>query len=128
MRYRPSSTVAAETIDDEAIVIDLQSGAYYCFRDWTAWAWNVLSGGIEPAEIEQFFGDVGGVSAFVEQLTQAGMLVERGDLAPLELPPHPDATPEPLAIERFDDMADMIQLDPVHDVGRDEGWPRAADA
>jgi hypothetical protein len=30
------------------------------------------------------------------------------------------------AFERYDDMADLILLDPVHEIDQEEGWPKRA--
>ena len=38
------------------------------------------------------------------------------------------AAPGPFTVEMFEDLADLILTDPVHDVDHDAGWPhRPAD-
>ena len=126
--YRAPDTVASETLDGEAIVIDLVSGAYFSFRGWTTWAWQALRSGVDTSMLDAEFVGVGGAAEFVETLVQAGLLVAADAPATTDLPPRPDGAVTALEFDRFDDMADMIQLDPVHDVDLEAGWPRAAGA
>ncbi|TDT15626.1 hypothetical protein BDK89_1201 [Ilumatobacter fluminis] len=126
-RYRASASTAAEILDGEAIVIDLASGAYFSFTGWTTWAWESLTAGADSDEIAAVFADHGGIDEFVEQLTSAGLLVARDGGDPEPMPQRPDGDVEPLQFDRFDDMADMIKIDPVHDVSQEAGWPQPAD-
>ena len=126
-RYRAAASTAAEIIDGEAIVIDLASGSYFSFTGWTTWAWESLAAGIDSDEIVAAFAAHGGADDFIEQLTSAGLLVARDDLAPDAAPRRPDGEVEALQFDRFDDMADMIKIDPVHDVSQEAGWPQPAD-
>lgn len=124
--YRAADTLAAEVLDGEAIVIDLVSGSFFSFSGWASWAWESLAAGVDVDELTPVFAEVGGVHEFVDGLVAAGLLVPRGDLPPADPPPRPDTPPVALELERFDDMADMIKLDPVRDVSRESGWPRPA--
>jgi hypothetical protein len=125
--YRAPDTVASETLDGEAIVIDLVSGAYFSFRGWSTWAWQALRSGVDSTVVDAEFAGVGGAADFVDTLVGAGLLVPDDRPVPAPLPPRPDGPVTALEFDRFDDMADMIQLDPVHDVDQEAGWPRAAD-
>jgi len=125
---RASATVASETIDGESIVIDLATGAYYSFQGWTAWAWQSLCAGVDTSDVDAALVEVGGASEFVERLVAAQMLIDRGADPVDPAPDFPPGAAESLIVERFDDMADMIMLDPVHDVDRAAGWPRPHDA
>lgn len=125
--YRCSDSAVSETIDGESIVIDLVSGTYYSFTGWTAWAWQSLCDGLDSDALAAAFVDVGGSDEFVERLLAGGLLAERGDVPVDRQVPPPAGPVEPLLIESFDDMADMIRLDPVHDVDPAAGWPRPHD-
>lgn len=125
--YRASDSIACEILDGEAIVIDLVSGAYFSFTGSTTWAWESLVAGVDSQTLGESFADVGGVEGFVAELVDAGLLAGRLDLPPTDAPVQPDGLVEPLVFDRFDDLADMIKLDPVHDVSREAGWPRPAD-
>lgn len=125
--YRASDAIAAEVLDGEAIVIDLVSGAYFSFSGWSSWVWESLAAGVDRDELEPAFEHVGGFDEFVDAVVEAGLLLPRGDLAPAPSPTPPGTPVTALEFDRFDDMADMIQLDPVHDVSRETGWPRPVD-
>lgn len=124
-RFCIAANVASETIDGESIVIDLKSGAYFSFQGWSAWAWEALIAGETVGAITAAFGGIDGVDGFVASLTSAGLISDRAsDVAPSATPAQPtDSVTAPIA-ERFDDLADMILLDPVHEVDRNAGWPR----
>jgi hypothetical protein len=125
--YRAPDAIAAEVLDGEAIVIDLVSGAYFSFSGWSSWVWESLASGVDRDALAGSFEPTHGFDEFVNAVVAAGLLVPRGDLAPVPPPPRPDGPMSRLEYDRFDDMADMIQLDPVHDVSRETGWPRPVD-
>ena len=69
------------------------------------------------------------VRKFVDVLLNEGVIVPSDPVAdPQEwLPAFPGEFVQP-RIERFDDLRDLLLMDPIHDVGED-GWPlRAGDA
>lgn len=132
-----NADIAHQRVDDEVIVINLQSGAYFSLRGVAADAWSLLASGVDIAEaaavmagryaarVETVETDL---EAYVAQLCNDGLLLERpgGDVAPVELP-DPALGPvytAPLA-ERYDDMAALLLLDPIHDVDA-AGWPVVA--
>jgi hypothetical protein len=133
-----------ETIDGEALVMDMVKGSYYSCVGSSAFAWNALARGVPTDDLAAMLVARYGIApadaqrdvdAFVTSLVDAEMLVAaspgadppRADDAPPTrdaldaLVPQPEYTA--LALERFDDLADLILLDPVHDV-TEAGWPR----
>jgi len=132
--YRVNTpSVICETIDGEAVIIDLQSGTYYSLRDSAALVWDALLSGATVSDVlarvaatDATLADA--VHAFVQELVDEKLLVE--------CPPPADAAPpttldalgsaiDPPILERFTDMQELILLDPVHDVDAEEGWPKA---
>ena len=127
-----------ETIDGETIVIDLSTGTYYSLRGSGPTIWNAVASGASrdgilenlvnayeasPEEIAE------AADAFLAQL-EAEQLIALGNGAG----PSNGGTPtpvetrtpfEPPQLERFEDMQDIILLDPVHMVD-DQGWPHRA--
>jgi hypothetical protein len=65
------------------------------------------------------------IDAFLELLVTAGLLVPAQESAPLNstVLDWPGRYSPP-ALPWFDDLADMMAMDPVHDVGP-AGWPSA---
>ena len=130
-----------ETIDGEALVMDMVKGSYYSCVGSSAFAWIALAGGVPTSELVAMLVERYGVAevdaardvlAFVTNLLAEEMLVEATQ--PVDAPPTcvptstalvPQAAYSALVIERFNDLADLILLDPVHDV-TEAGWPRNA--
>ena len=126
--------VAQEDVDGEIIAIHFATGAYYSLRDTAAEIWRLAIGGAPRDAIEQACVTAGGeaaragVQAFFKDVAECGLL-EPGMPAGAE----PAGTPgeirlsQPFAtpvLEKFEDMAEFIKLDPIHDV-TSAGWPFA---
>jgi hypothetical protein len=128
--------VVDEMIDGEVVVIDLRSGNYFSLVDSAAVVWASLAalpthdevaallGRVYDAEPEQCFAVSG---AFLDALVAEGLVVqvdapEAHGAAP-ELPVVRGPLPEP-RLEKFDDMQQLILLDPVHEIDETMGWPR----
>ena len=139
-RFRvPRQKVVHETIDGEAILIQLDTGYYYSLGGTGAEIWALLDGEASKEEILEhlrrcYEADPAEVESAVDRLL--------GDLAVEELieldgraapdrqehsnggPPAAQTraawvTPE---LQRFTDMQDFLRLDPIHEVD-DAGWP-----
>jgi hypothetical protein len=129
-------SVVDEMIDGEVVVIDLATGSYFSLVESAAVIWASLAarptldevaaylGLVYDAEPEQCFA-VGG--AFLDALVAEGLVVQVADGAepgaPPELPAAAGPLPEP-RFEKFDDMQQLILLDPVHEIDDAVGWPR----
>lgn len=124
--------VIHETLDGEVVAIDLGSGAYFSMRASAAVIWDALVAGLDTAGVVDHVtathaesdADVAtDVEAFVSDLV-ARELIVAGAPTTGSAPDHgtglPYVTP---VLEAFTDMADVILLDPVHDVDATAGWP-----
>ena len=134
---RPS--VVDETIDGEALIVNLGTGVYYSIAGTGEVIWRMLAEGLSPdavvAELPMLFDisaesarDV--VSAFVAELVEQELLVHcsseeapanvaRGDEVHRDNVRVRFAPPE---LKRYADMQELLLLDPVHDVD-ERGWP-----
>jgi hypothetical protein len=137
LKFVPASAdVAHERVDDEVIAINLATGAYFSMTGAAADCWTLLVGGTAPdaaaqALAERYGTDLSLVQADVSSL--AGRLVEEGLLAErptangsgrdqVVLPAQAPGTYRTPALEKFDDMEELLLLDPIHDVDS-AGWP-----
>jgi len=138
--------VVADTIDDEVLAINMATGAYFNLKGWSAYVWTLLTTGNSIATTRQHLAelidgiDEATLASFANELAGHGLLAPVGDR---DTSPNATATAGPagttgttgtaltpptgpfqgLAVEAHTDMADLILLDPVHDVDAEHGWP-----
>jgi len=133
-RYRVNTpTIAHEVVDGEVVIINLLSGDYYSCLGVAADAWQGLVAGVSPSDVAAAIGrayDVGDADVAADVVEFARALVGEQLLVPREqgAEPMPELGGGPYVapvFEKFSDMADLIVLDPVHDV-TGQGWPHAA--
>ena len=139
-RYRSNTPrFVDDTVDGEALIMDMVTGNYYSCVGASAVAWNTLKRGVAvpdtAAELATTYGKsvrevTPDVERFVQDLLGEEILVAAdGTAAVDDVAERPGAGPAheyaSLELERFTDLADLILLDPVHDVS-EAGWPRPA--
>lgn len=139
-RYRINHpAVIAEVIDGEAIIVNLDSGAYYSLRNSASAIWELFAQQLTAAEVSatmtaRYAGSPAvieaGVKTLLDELVAEQLLAPAADAQPTPLPQpanghaaHPPF--EPPLLEKFTDMADLLLLDPIHEVD-EMGWPHAA--
>ena len=125
--------VVHETIDGEVIVIDLATGTYFSLQGGAADVWALIDSGHSTDQIVEVVAGARGeepesvrsaLEVFVKELEAEALVV----VAP-EQNGESQATPAvsvdgPFAprLEKHTDMAELILLDPVHEVDS-MGWP-----
>lgn len=135
--YRANPQVMHETIEGETIIIDLSTGTYFSLRGSAPAIWSDVGDG---ASLETVVRRMAArydappdelavvVETFLERL-EAEQLIEPG--TPPAVPPTETESPrdrlpfEAPELERYEDLQDIILLDPVHKVD-DRGWPHTA--
>lgn len=121
-----------ETIENETILIDSETGHVLLLSGFASTLWASL---VDGADIESLLSAVGdrfgdearsATNTFVENLRSANMIVPAEGASPTDgfKISWPDQFLEPV-LERYDDIANIIAMDPIHDVD-DTGWPRPA--
>ena len=133
-------TVVSETVDGETIVIHLESGSYYSLEGVAGVFWSLLQEDGRDEEVlaalrlRYAASDLELKTAwqdFVrnlanEDLVRGGPAEHSLNGAPMSLPTSEGPQPfVPPRIEKFEDMKEMLLLDPIHDVSVG-GWPNAA--
>ncbi len=118
-----------ETIDGETLLIDSETGHLVLLGGIGAALWQRLLGGVavDPliGEIAAQFGPEAGAAcgAFLQTLTDAKIAVAAASAGVAPAAPWPATFVAP-TLERYDDIADIIAMDPIHDVDQGAGWPR----
>ncbi len=113
--------VIAESLDGEVLIINLSTGVYFRGDSSTSQAWTAaISGSIAAPDTSQ---ETQPLQTFIETLLAEGLIRECTSDEPcetltIELPSGP------FQLEKFEDLQDMLALDPVHDVDPNTGWPQ----
>jgi hypothetical protein len=138
MGYRAAGDhVVAEKIDGEILIVNLSTGFYYSLLHAAVDVWeSAVSGGdrrqVAAAMLERFEGDessiAGPVDTVLGQLLDENLLVDDPSVSQTDASPSDGKQPFKAPVfEKYDDMQDLILLDPVHEVDPEQGWPRAKD-
>ena len=139
-RFRVNTpTVTHETIDGEAVIINLDSGNYYSLVDAGSFIWGLVEKGASASELQNtilqsYQGDAEDVDRGVQELL--GQLQQENLIVPFDVAGDIDFTKmvssnnghekpsfkAPL-LHKYSDMQELLLLDPIHDVD-DAGWPK----
>ena len=129
-----SANIVNETFDDETVVVNLDSGKYYSLTGVASVLWAALPSQSVTALVDRVAGHYGldrsetrrEIERFVSSLADEGLVVP-ADPAPAgdaPLASFPDRYEAP-QVDTYDDMQDLLLLDPIHDVDA-TGWPKRA--
>ncbi len=130
-----SSRFPYETIDGETVLIDSAKGHLFLFAGTGPSLWQrLIAGGTIDAVVAESIGRYGESAElptrqFLEQLAETGM-IRPGTAAPTTIGETPVDWPATFAapvIERYDEISDIISMDPIHEVDPAKGWPHRLD-
>jgi hypothetical protein len=126
--------VIHQAFDDEVVVVDLRSGAYFGLSDSATRAWQMVgpegvsTAGLAAAMRSLWPASTAAIDAdvcqFVDQLLAHDLIV------PIATCPAPLPAPEglvpaygPPVLQKHSDLQELFLLDPVHEVDPGAGWP-----
>ena len=127
--------VIHENLEGEAVLVHIGTGRYHSLRGTASEIWELVVAGhsgtaIVESMTARFDGDANTIAAETRRLLRE--VVEQGLASPappraisaLEAPANrrPFTSPQ---LETFEDMQDLLLLDPIHETG-EEGWPKRA--
>ena len=126
--------MASEIFDGELVIANYKLGLYYSISVEGSWIWQGLAHGLTVSQIAQwlsghFPGQASELSTLVEEfigkLLAENLILEssKSDSSATELPILTGRVFAQPVIESFNDLQDLLLLDPVHDVDH-TGWPR----
>ena len=142
-RFRVNTpTVTHETIDGEAVIINLDSGNYYSLVDVGSVVWGLVEKGASASEIntqilQAYEGNATdidqGVQELLAELQDENLIVPVDGAEAVEVAEFNDVSPsnnghqKPLfnspMLHKYSDMQELLLLDPIHDVD-EAGWPK----
>jgi hypothetical protein len=135
IRYEISEPeVVAETIDGEAIVINLERGVYFSFRGTGLFAWESFSQGASFRDVYDGLASVlpdssiqikNDIFSFLNKIVEEGLIrssqrdqfEDLSETKSMILAPY--VAPE---FTKYTDMEALLLLDPIHDTD-EMGWP-----
>ncbi len=144
--YRVNSPHVVHQVfeDGEAAIINLKSGVYYSLDAVGASIWTLIGQGYSLGEIvedtyRRYDGSlveiINDVNALVASLLAEELIATAPSAAhdghtgaahrSVGSPPPARLPYKTPLLERFDDMQELLLLDPIHEVG-DQGWPHAS--
>lgn len=118
--------------EDDMTVLNLENGLYYALEGSATVLWSRLQIGATPQELTRTLVAYGvefdaeiAVEEFLATLASAGLTTSKApDLAPRPVDEfEPEGELAPPMIEEFGDMAELLLLDPVHEIDPVMGWP-----
>jgi hypothetical protein len=128
------ASTSSEMFGDETVVIHFDRGTYFSLRGCAGGIWSALQ---RPTSVDAILEAARArcweasddletmLTAFVAQLVEHDLVRESA-----EKPSRPDLTEELLAsfseppsLEVYSDLAELIAMDPVHEIDALTGWP-----
>lgn len=122
--------VVSDKFDDEIVVVSLESGFYYSFRKTAMEVWSLLQTGFSGAQIISSFNLTDSQEKemlnFLDQLQKEGLVIDDSNQEKpnVEIPTKVEF--DDLEFAKFEDMSDLIMIDPIHDTDQEKGWPNKA--
>jgi len=128
-----------ETMEDEVVMVNLDSGIYYSLDSSSIWVWRAILAEYSLTEMVEFGKSKFDVSeeelqmalnTFLDKMKEEGIVVTaispskeaKISLSGDDTPKSPFSPPR---LELYSDMQDLLLLDPIHDVD-ESGWPHSA--
>ncbi len=128
------SRVFADFADDQYVILNYVTGAYYAFTKASSAVLRALTQGCDAADVKQWFESLYGaecsasdkVDRFTEKLESLEIVVRddgrEGKVQDYLSSINGSEMPE-LDFEVFTDVADLLLMDPIHEVDEEAGWP-----
>ncbi len=120
--------LAIDKFPGEIIIVDFESGSYYSLRGSACIIWEQCESGIEKDDVIASFDNISGeqrnqITIFLNDLVKENLLeqVEHHSVKPTEKHNYED-----ILFEKYNDMEELIMLDPIHEVD-ERGWPHKKD-
>lgn len=121
-----SDDIVFEEFEGELVVLNLASGRYFGFNNSAATVWGAIMAGVHPVKMSSTHLDEKIISEFVKRLISFELIETdqetNSDLDDATLSELKKITSAP-TVEVYEDLADLIIADPIHDVDNEEGWP-----
>ncbi|MBS3147481.1 PqqD family protein [Candidatus Woesearchaeota archaeon] len=129
----------SEIIEGEAIVVNLKTGCYFSIGKVGALVWDCIMKNLDSADTAKRIAKVFDVDVkiarreidvFTQELLKESLVImeDSASSSPMSSVEEQSSAVQKLAYEtprlvKFEDMQDLLLLDPVHEVHEQQGWP-----
>ena len=118
--WKIAPQVIGETLQEETIILNLQTGTYYACQATGSLIWNLLEKGSSIEQMVLHFEPIPDltlkITRFLQQLQEEQLIVSYESMEFLS-PTVDKVVPFVVPIlEKHTDMQDFLELDPIHEV------------
>jgi hypothetical protein len=121
--------VVAEDFDGQVVILNLANGHYFSLEGCAGDIWALITSGYSPDAIlssiqtaEPAIHDDS--VAFLRKLIELGLVRPDDDAAENRQAISTAWPNDPPRLEVYNDLAELIYADPIHDVDEQAGWPK----
>jgi hypothetical protein len=112
--------VVWDRVDEEVIALDCIAGIYFRLNHAASDVWQALDDGATTEQLLAAGVDAADLETFITELATAQVLREcQRPEADVQIVIAGGA----LGLERFEDLKEILEADPIHEVDPDKGWP-----
>lgn len=132
-RYKLTTPeVTCENFDGEYVVLDLATGHYFALSRSASVLLDGILEGFDVQEMGDEFANIDParrdeVGKFLAEMTDRGLISADDATPPQPLAPAwieaARSAVDPVHLEPYSDMADLLLADPIHDTEQTAGWP-----
>ncbi len=128
---------ASDPLEGETIIMDMVAGRLFLLEEGAATVWDNIVRGVARDELLTLLGSrygseaVMGCETFLQRLCELGLITETRNSQEVEIAANSErwsAVIGEFRLTEYDDMIDIITMDPIHDVDPDRGWPISRDS
>lgn len=122
MKVNPK--VVCDKFEDEIVVVNLDSGIYYSLKNTAADLWALVEKNCSKEQVLNVFTTLTDsqkkeVNDFLDFLVEENLVDEIESNASFD----ERMTFRAIEYSKFEDMSDLIMLDPIHESDDQKGWP-----
>jgi hypothetical protein len=124
--------VVVQRIEDELVLVNLESGIYYTLHGSAAVIFSALDSGCDaenlPALLATLYGEAPGlvtdeINRFVQELVDHSLVVPGAGQCALNTEGLISGPFTPPVLETFEDLQDLLLLDPVRTLSAEDAKP-----
>jgi len=130
--YQINSRIVAETFEDDTVLIDVEKGIYYSMQGSASAVWHAfdaprsLAAACDDLSAQLSDVDREKISQLITELVDRNLIVEVENAETASAPRLTGFSAMSFVapvLSVFTDLADLIAIDPVHEVDEQSGWP-----